>query len=149
MSPVAQVNTINASNETPLIPQRPTSDEDDLADEVAIQELTAKQILRKARDHLQTKEKQNKNTSELQSKTGKRQRDAYEKEQVIASMINEYFQETEEKKTRIRAMSQLHTTEIASKDRELRNIANKMIAHRNKSNIVSVFISGCLYNFST
>ena len=38
---------------------------------------------------------------------------------------------------------------IKSKERELRDTANKMIADRKKSNIVSVFISCCLYNVDT
>ena len=54
-SPVAQVNTINVSNATPLRPQRPKIDEDDPADGVSIQDITATQLLRKTRDILQTK----------------------------------------------------------------------------------------------
>ena len=83
-SPIDQVNTINASNATPLIPQRPTIEEDDLAAGVEIQELTTTQILRKARDILQIKENQTEKTPELQSKIGQPQQ---HKDQVIASMI--------------------------------------------------------------
>ena len=48
-SPVAQVNTINTSNATPLRPQMPMSDEYNLTSGVAIKYLTATQLLRKAR----------------------------------------------------------------------------------------------------
>ena len=95
--PVAQVNSINASNVTPLRPQRTTSDEDDPAAGSAIQELNATQLLRKARDLLQTKENHTENISEIQYKIGQLQQDAYDKYQVIEYMINEKFQELEEK----------------------------------------------------
>ena len=94
---VAQLNTINESNATPLIPQSPTSDKDDPDDGVAIQELTATQLLRKARDLLQKKSNQTKKVYELQSKIGQLQRDAYDKDQFIDSMIKEHFQELEVK----------------------------------------------------
>ena len=93
--PVSQVNTINTSNATPLRPQRPTSDEDDPAAGVAIQELTTTQLLRKAMYLLQTKGNQTNNISELQSKIGQLQREAYDKYQVIDSMIKDHFQELE------------------------------------------------------
>ena len=96
-SPVAQVNIVNASNVTQLRPQIPMNDEDDPAAGVAIEELTVTQLLSKARDFLQTKENQTKNISELQSKIGQLQRDAYDKDQVIDSMIKEHFQELEGK----------------------------------------------------
>ena len=73
------------------------NDEDDPAAGVAIEELTVTQLLSKARDFLQTKENQTKNISELQSKIGQLQRDAYDKDQVIDSMIKEHFQELEGK----------------------------------------------------
>ena len=63
------------------------NDEDDPAAGVAIEELTVTQLLSKARDFLQTKENQTKNISELQSKIGQLQRDAYDKDQVIDSVI--------------------------------------------------------------
>ena len=53
--PVAQVNTINVSNATQLIPQRQMIDEDDPAAGVANQELTATQLISKARYLHQTK----------------------------------------------------------------------------------------------
>ena len=151
------MNIINALSSTTLIPQR--------------KEITATQLLRKARYILQIKENQTNKISELQSKIGKLQRDAYEKYQVIdfmikdhfqylkvkdthkyqfiAYMIKEHFQDLEGKYAHIQPMAQLHATKLSSKDRELRNMANKVIADRKKSNIVSVFISYCLYNFGT
>ena len=47
--PITQVDTINASNSTPLIPQRPTSNKNDLDDGFAIQKLTVTQLLRNSR----------------------------------------------------------------------------------------------------
>ena len=165
-SPVAQVNTTNASNATPLRPQKPTGDKDEPASGVSVQELTTTQLLRKARDILQTKENQTKKISELKFKIGHPEWDAYEKdqvidpmikehfqeiegkyshkEQVIASMIKEHFQEIEVKDDRIREMAQLHSTKIASTDRKLRDMVNKIIADKKKSNTVSVFIL-CFY----
>ena len=90
-SPVSHVNTINALNATSLIPQRPTSDRDDPSAGVAIQEITTTQLLRKARDLLQTKDNQTDNISELHSKIGQLQQDVYEKDRVIDSMIKEHF----------------------------------------------------------
>ena len=55
-------------------------------------------------------------------------------------MIKEHFQEIEGKYACIRAMAQLHETKLASKDIELRDIENKVIADRKKSYIMSVFI---------
>ena len=66
--PVAQVNTINASNAIPLRSQSPTSDEDDPVSVFVIQYLTATQLLRKSRDLIQTKENQTDEISKLQSK---------------------------------------------------------------------------------
>ena len=94
-SPIAQLNTINALNATPLRPQRPTSDEDDLAAGFAIQELTATYLLRKSRDLIQKNENQTEKISEIQSKIGKLQRNAYEKYQVIDYIIKEHSQELE------------------------------------------------------
>ena len=170
-SPVYQVNTINALNATPLRPQSPMRDEDDPAAGVAIQDITKTQILRKARGLLQKKDNQTDNISKLQSKIGQLQRDAYDKVQVIdsmikeylqelegkdahkyeviASMIKEHFQDLEGKYSRIQEMDQLHAIKLASKDIEFREMANKTIANRKKSNIVSVFISCCLYNVGT
>ena len=90
--PVAQVNTINASNATPLISQSPTSDKDDLSAGVAIQDLTSTQLFREARVILQTKENQTEKISQLQSKIGQLHWDAYDKYQVVDSMIKEQFQ---------------------------------------------------------
>ena len=123
-----------------------TIEEDDLAAGVEIQELTTTQILRKARDILQIKENQTEKTPELQSKIGQPQQ---HKDQVIASMIKQHFQDLEGKDAHIRAMTQLHAIKLASKDIEFREMANKTIANRKKSNIVSVFISCCLYNVAT
>ena len=96
-SPVAQVNTINSLNATPMRSQRPRSDDDDLAAGSAIQEITKTQLLRKAKDLLQTKKNNTEKISELQSKIGQLQRDAYDKDQVIDSMIKEHFQDLEGK----------------------------------------------------
>ena len=46
-------------------------------------------------------------------------------------------------------MAQLHATKLSSKDRDLRDKANKIIADRKKSHIVSVFISCFLYIVGT
>ena len=54
-SPVAQVNTINMSNATPLRPQIPMSDEDDPSAAVAVQELLVTQLLRNSRYIFQKK----------------------------------------------------------------------------------------------
>ena len=85
------MNTINAPNATPLRSQRSTSDEDDPAARVAIQQITKTQLLRNARDLLQKNENQTKKISELQSKLWQLQRDAYDKYQVIDSIIKEHF----------------------------------------------------------
>ena len=143
------MNTINASNAKPPRPQKKTSDDNEPASGVAIKELTARQLLRKARGILQTKENNTEKISELQSKIGHLQWDEYEKYQVIASMIKENFKDHEGKDARIQAMAQLHATKVASKDRELRDMANKMISDKKKYNIVSVFISRCFYNVGT
>ena len=109
--------------------------------------------------------------SDLQSKIGQLQQEAYDKNQVIYYMIIEHFQEPEGKYShkdqiidsmikdpfkelegkdaRIREISQLHANQLASKDIELRDMANKMMTDRKKSNIVSVCISCCLYNVGT
>ena len=81
------MNTINASNAEPLRPQRPTSEKDDPDAEVSIQEITATQLLRKARYLLQTKDNRTKKIYDLKSKIGHIQRDAYDKDKVIASII--------------------------------------------------------------
>ena len=73
----------------------------------------------------------------------------YHKDQVVTSMIKENFQDIEGIDAYIQEMDQLHDTNLASKDRELRDMANKIISDRNKSNIVSVFISFFLYNVGT
>ena len=96
-SPVAQVNTINVSNATPLRPQRLTSDEDDTAAGVAIKELTVTKIIRKSRYCLQKKMNHTETISNLQSKIGQFQWDACDKYLVIDSMIKENFQELEGK----------------------------------------------------
>ena len=62
------------------------------------------------------------------------------KYRVIASMIREQFQEFKGKYARIQEMSQLYATKLAYKYRELKDMANKIIADRKKFNIVSVFI---------
>ena len=153
-SPVAQVNTTNASNATPLIPQRKTSDKDDPDDGVTIQEITSTQLLMKARDLLQTKENCTKKITELQSKIGQIHRDAYDKDQVIdymtkenfqklevkddhkkqviSSLIKELFKELEGKYDHIKVMHQIHATKLYSKDKDLRDMANKMIYDRKK-----------------
>ena len=87
--PISQANTISALNETPLVPQRPKSDEDDPAAGFANQELTATQLLRKTGGILQIKDNHTEKISKLQYKIGQRQRDAYEKDQVSDSMIKE------------------------------------------------------------
>ena len=81
------------------------SDEDNLDAGVANQDLTATQLIRKARDILQTNENKTKKISKLQSKIGQIQRDAYDKDQVIDSIIKYHFQELKGKDVCIQAMA--------------------------------------------
>ena len=71
------------------------------------------------------------------------------KYQFIASMIKKHFQNIEVKDACILAMAKLHATKLSPKDRYLIDMVNTIISDRNKSNIISVFISCCLYNVDT
>ena len=73
------------------------SDEDDLAAGGTIQELITTQLPSKARDLLQTNKNHTGKISEIKSKIGQLQQDAYDKDQFIYSMIKEHFQELEGK----------------------------------------------------
>jgi len=107
-----------------------------------LKDLSPQQLLRKARDLMKLKDSQMENITQLKAENNTIKEQSNDKDRKMEYMAREHSkmmqEETLGKDARIRAMKQLHSSEIAKKGEELKALAIKLQVDKKASNIVSV-----------